>query len=274
MKSALDQLGIRFISLRQTHVIVRDSTRRRFLRTGGVVGIAGLTGCSQITGGNDIKDTDGDGVIDSEDYAPRDPDVQDAEDVEETNSADTDDSGNTNRESFQDDFEYQDDSLSENGWEPQNSSIQASNSYLTTSSNENKQFVYREVDGFSEIELNGVQNSERVMGLRIILSETRNGVDSNRIALTVQQDRNTENFDYGSVLFYNSKYDKGADVEFMHEGELNDYRIVKNPDGTAELFINGSSHGQISNVDGVNISYIGIGFDAPDQRIDFISYTA
>lgn len=61
---------------------MRDSTRRRFLRTGGVVGIAGLTGCSQITGGGGVKDTDGDGVIDSEDYAPRDPDVQDAEDVE------------------------------------------------------------------------------------------------------------------------------------------------------------------------------------------------
>lgn len=70
---------------------MRDSTRRRFLRTGGVVGIAGLTGCSQITGGNDIKDTDGDGVIDSEDYAPRDPDVQDAEDIEGSNSAEEDD---------------------------------------------------------------------------------------------------------------------------------------------------------------------------------------
>ena len=67
---------------------MKDSTRRRVLRTGSVVGIAGLTGCSQITGGNDIKDTDGDGVIDSEDYAPRDPDVQDAEDVaDEQNEA-------------------------------------------------------------------------------------------------------------------------------------------------------------------------------------------
>jgi hypothetical protein len=54
------------------------------------VSIAGLTGCSQITGGNDIKDTDGDGVIDSEDYAPRDASVQDAEDVEETDSTETD----------------------------------------------------------------------------------------------------------------------------------------------------------------------------------------
>jgi hypothetical protein len=65
---------------------VKDSTRRKFLQTGGVVGIAGLTGCSQITGENDIKDTDGDGVIDSEDYAPRDASVQDAEDVQEAES--------------------------------------------------------------------------------------------------------------------------------------------------------------------------------------------
>lgn len=61
---------------------MEGSTRRRFLRTTGVVGIAGLAGCSQITGEDDIKDTDGDGVIDSEDYAPRDPDVQREEQVD------------------------------------------------------------------------------------------------------------------------------------------------------------------------------------------------
>jgi hypothetical protein len=65
---------------------VEDSTRRQFLRSGGAVSIVGLTGCTQIpqiSGGDDIKDTDGDGVIDSEDYAPRDASVQDAEDVRE-----------------------------------------------------------------------------------------------------------------------------------------------------------------------------------------------
>jgi hypothetical protein len=72
---------------------VKDSTRRRFLRTGGLVSIAGLTGCSQIAGGSDIKDTDGDGVIDSEDYAPRDASGQDAEDVgDEQNEAEGTDS--------------------------------------------------------------------------------------------------------------------------------------------------------------------------------------
>jgi len=81
---------------------VKDSTRRQFLRTGGVVGMVGLTGCSQITGGNDIKDTDDDGVIDSEDYAPRDPDVQDAEDVEESNPIEQDEG---NQEQTSDDPE-------------------------------------------------------------------------------------------------------------------------------------------------------------------------
>lgn len=83
---------------------MRDSTRRRFLRTGGVVGIAGLTGCSQITGENDIKDTDGDGVINSEDYAPRDASVQDAEDVEEADSSESNgDDGKEDEPAEQDD---------------------------------------------------------------------------------------------------------------------------------------------------------------------------
>lgn len=92
---------------------MRDSTRRRFLRTGGVVGIAGLTGCSQITGGNDIKDTDGDGVIDSEDYAPRDPDVQDAEDVEQTEPAEE---NKGNGDSTQSTISYDWESGTKDGW--------------------------------------------------------------------------------------------------------------------------------------------------------------
>jgi|APHM01.1.fsa_nt_gi hypothetical protein len=67
---------------------MKDSSRRGFLQSSAVVGIIGLTGCSQITGGNDIQDTDGDGVIDSEDYAPRDASVQDASDVQEADSTD------------------------------------------------------------------------------------------------------------------------------------------------------------------------------------------
>jgi hypothetical protein len=46
---------------------------------------ASLTaGCTDVLGnsGNDIQDSDGDGVIDSEDYAPRDPDVQEKSDVQ------------------------------------------------------------------------------------------------------------------------------------------------------------------------------------------------
>lgn len=68
---------------------MRDSTRRQFLRASGIVSIIGLAGCSQITGEEGIKDTDGDGVIDSEDYAPRDASVQRAEQVEEAGSSGT-----------------------------------------------------------------------------------------------------------------------------------------------------------------------------------------
>jgi|GEM_PF-2923868 len=52
--------------------------RRQFLRVGGLGVVSALAGCGSLTGGGDdsIQDSDGDGVIDSEDYAPRDPDVQ------------------------------------------------------------------------------------------------------------------------------------------------------------------------------------------------------
>lgn len=62
-------------------------TRRGFLGSGAVLAATGLAGCSQITGENDIQDSDGDGVIDSEDYAPRDASVQRAEQVEKREQA-------------------------------------------------------------------------------------------------------------------------------------------------------------------------------------------
>ena len=66
-----------------------SAPRRAFLRLTAIVSTTGVAGCSQITGG-DVEDTDGDGVIDSEDYAPRDPAVQDASDVELAESEQTD----------------------------------------------------------------------------------------------------------------------------------------------------------------------------------------
>lgn len=59
-----------------------ESTRRRFLRMSGLAATVGFTGCLRtLSGGSNtatpaIKDSDGDGVIDSEDYAPRDPEIQ------------------------------------------------------------------------------------------------------------------------------------------------------------------------------------------------------
>lgn len=43
-----------------------------------------LAGCSSDGDGGDVQDSDGDGVVDSQDYAPRDPDVQDQADVRAT----------------------------------------------------------------------------------------------------------------------------------------------------------------------------------------------
>lgn len=79
----------------------KQSTRRKLL-TGISAGITlTIAGCtsgddesdSDESDGNDIQDTDGDGVIDSEDYAPRDPDVQSESDIEsETDSTDSEQS--------------------------------------------------------------------------------------------------------------------------------------------------------------------------------------
>jgi len=58
-------------------------TRRKLLSGVSVVGMIAITGC--VSGGEsqgDIEDSDGDGVIDSEDYAPRDPEVQERNDVQ------------------------------------------------------------------------------------------------------------------------------------------------------------------------------------------------
>lgn len=71
---------------------ISNSTRRRVLQLCGASVVSGLAGCSSLIdndGSDDIQDTDGDGVIDSEDYAPRDSSVQRAEQVEEASSPDT-----------------------------------------------------------------------------------------------------------------------------------------------------------------------------------------
>lgn len=57
--------------------------RRGFLTTAGA-GVLFLAGCTGSSESSDVKDTDGDGVIDSEDYAPRDPEVQAESDAVQT----------------------------------------------------------------------------------------------------------------------------------------------------------------------------------------------
>lgn len=65
-------------------------TRRQVLRIGGFLGLAGVAGCSQVggSGGSDaVSDTDGDGVIDTEDYAPWDEEVQEKSQLTGSESA-------------------------------------------------------------------------------------------------------------------------------------------------------------------------------------------
>lgn len=51
--------------------------RRQYLGLLAASGALAVSGCS----GSEVRDTDGDGMIDSEDYAPKDPDVQEKADV-------------------------------------------------------------------------------------------------------------------------------------------------------------------------------------------------
>ncbi len=58
--------------------------------------MAALAGCAGLFEDDDgIRDTDGDGVIDSEDYAPRDPDVQEKSDLVTTGTTPTTAPGTT-----------------------------------------------------------------------------------------------------------------------------------------------------------------------------------
>lgn len=64
---------------------MNSSKRRRVLQLCGMTVVSGVSGCLRLASGsdeeNDIQDTDGDGVIDSEDYAPQDPEIQREEQV-------------------------------------------------------------------------------------------------------------------------------------------------------------------------------------------------
>lgn len=88
----------------------RIGGRRRFLRATAAIGLGGLSGCLRLSGSGGEpsgstggpSDSDGDGVIDSEDYAPRDPAVQERADLDETAGPETDASAETETDAERD----------------------------------------------------------------------------------------------------------------------------------------------------------------------------
>jgi hypothetical protein len=263
---------------------VKDSTRRRFLRTGGVVGIAGLTGCSQITGGNDIKDTDGDGVIDSEDYAPRDPDVQDAEDVEEAGSDEQSEDGKQNEKGEQSEdsdsskqfsYEFTEtfDSLREAGWSF-GSTIDISNSHLRGTSDDRgrQDFAVHPSQNYGEWEFANVVNESNRKGIRFIFTE--DSVDPEnpgRITgyyLIIQQK------DVGGVLFMR-KDDRDKvrlyESDFTHGGKSHTYHVQMPDSKTFELRMDGEQIASITD-ENYDIQNLAIRFDGAGLRVDRVSY--
>jgi len=61
-------------------------TRRRFLQLSCIVSAGALAGCSSLFEGGYEEDSDGDGVVDSEDPAPQNDDIQREEELTEEQS--------------------------------------------------------------------------------------------------------------------------------------------------------------------------------------------
>ena len=55
--------------------------RRTLLVQAISIATISFAGCASLTSDDDVQDSDGDGVIDSQDYAPQDPAVQEKSDV-------------------------------------------------------------------------------------------------------------------------------------------------------------------------------------------------
>ncbi|NEU57203.1 hypothetical protein [Halorussus sp. MSC15.2] len=67
-----------------------DRTRRQSLIAMGSLSLLGLPGCSS----SGPTDSDGDGMIDSKDYAPQDPDVQEKSDIDGGNGGQSSEQSN------------------------------------------------------------------------------------------------------------------------------------------------------------------------------------
>lgn len=77
-----------------------EGTQRRHYLV--AVAAGGLAGCSGVLLGDETRDSDGDGVVDEQDYAPRDADVQSKDDPTsgDGGTADTDGDGVIDSEDY------------------------------------------------------------------------------------------------------------------------------------------------------------------------------
>jgi len=89
--------------------------RREYLRGSVGLPLVGVAGCLENSAESDVQDSDGDGVIDSQDYAPSDPDVQAKSDVQGDTGQGGDNTGDGGQEDSSAGAQAQD---SETGTDP------------------------------------------------------------------------------------------------------------------------------------------------------------
>lgn len=264
-----------------------ETDRRQLLRIGGATLLTGLAGCMGFnTGGdeNNIKDTDGDGVIDSEDYAPRDASVQDAEDVEEAGSDEQSEDGEKNEEEEQSEdsdsskkfsYEFTEtfDALREAGWSF-GSTIDISNSHLRGTSDERgpQDFAVHPSQNYGEWEFANVVNVSTRKGVRFIFTDQSVDPDQpSRITgyyLIIQQ------VDAGQVLFMrkdDSSKVRLYESDFTHDGDQHTYRVRMPDSESFELSMDGEKIATITD-DNYDIQNLAIRFDGAGLRVDRVSY--
>lgn len=256
--------------------------RRRFLRCGLAATAVSLSGCAGFLSKNDgdrIKDADGDGVIDSEDYAPRDPNVQRRSDVETPETTTTADPGGTGESSFNDDFDYPSYELDDYGWTAVRGGeeLVTQSSYLTIRERVDGGVIvtHPQPSATGTFRFEGVKNREMFYGLRIGFVSDGDSYNSTAYSLVFQQSRDrSSNGDRNNILLTKVGAETSTPLVTLvdnHDGEPYDIEIERpSVDSGFTITVNGEQKGPIEDGSLTSSTRFYIKFDGPEQYVDSI----